>query len=78
MPENQTLKADSQVIEANILRLFGNLTTAVEKTGISRTGIWRMIQDGEITDAAAGKLYKSGIDPAELVRDDKRAKVKEA
>jgi hypothetical protein len=75
MPEIQKLTAESAVIEANVLRLFGSFLKAAELTGISRTLIWKMIQDGEITDSAAGKLYKVGIDPAELVRpiEEKRA-----
>ncbi len=75
MAENQPLRADGRVIEANIRRIFGTFKAATKKTGISRTGIWLMIQNGEISDASAGKLYKVGVDPAELVRpiEEKRA-----
>jgi len=68
MKKKHPLKARSQVIEANFLRVFGSFKDAAKQTGISRTLIWRMIKTGQITDASAGKLYKLGIDPGELVK----------
>jgi len=66
----QPLKADSVIIRSNFLRLFGTLREATVRTGVSRTQIWKMIQAGEISDFAAGRFYKCGIDPGELVKQE--------
>lgn len=75
MPENQQFKAPSETLRANILRLWSTFTGAESATGITRMTWYNTIQAEEVSDQVVGRLYKIGIDPAELVRsiEEKRA-----
>jgi len=62
------LKASPQTIKNNIERLFGTIVNAYAETGITRPCWYRSIRLGEISDGIAGRLFKIGINPGELVK----------
>ncbi len=67
------LIADGETIRANIVRLFGTISDAEARTGISRPTWYKQISEGEITAQVIGKLYRLDIDPAELIREVEQA-----
>lgn len=66
--DNQQLTAESEIIRFNIERIWGSIAGAAKKTKINRQTLYNIIADGEVTDLAAGRIYKLGIDPKELIR----------
>jgi hypothetical protein len=75
VPKIQEFRADGEVIRANIRRLWGTFDKAIEATGIWRQHWYDCINEGEIKDLVIARLWKLGINPAELVRpiEEKRA-----
>lgn len=73
--EVQQFKAEGPVIRENIRRLWGTVDKAIEATGIWKQHWYDCINDGEIKDLVIARLWKLGINPAELVRpiEEKRA-----
>lgn len=66
---NQQLTAKSEIIRGNIERIWGTITEASKAIGFSRTVLYKIIEQGEVTDCVAGRLYKLGVDPKELIRE---------
>jgi len=66
--KNQKLKARPAVIRKNIERLWGTIAGAERATGFTRQTFYNIIAAGEVTERMVGRLYKLGINPAELIR----------
>ena len=64
------VKAEPTVIRANIWRIFGGVDGAYEATGISKSQWFVMAAKGEISEFAIGRLWRLGLDPKELVREN--------
>jgi len=68
-PQIQELTADPEIIKANFRRLWGTIHEAIRETGLAKQTIYRTIENAEVSDTIAGRLYKMGIDPKELVKN---------
>lgn len=64
----QPLTASKETIKKNIERLYGSLVNAIQETGISKSQWYKMLNSGEITDQAVGSIYRSGVEPTEIIR----------
>lgn len=73
MNQSTELTASGQTIRSNIRRLWKTISNAETETGIARGSFHKAIREGVIHDPMAGKLYKLGVDPRELVKTVEQA-----